>query len=612
MKILQIALCIGLANAYAQTGPGGVGTTDGTSSLVLWLDANTVSGTSGTTITSWSDRSGYGNNFTQGNGAVFNTNNVNGYPSFNFNGSSHYFQAPFSATLSPATLTILAATNVTSSGGFKTIISNRHDPPGSETRGYILYALSSTNNWSFWTGHRTNTIWEQMNSNLSTAGSWSAVTAEHQAGTDGKKLYVNNTLNVSSTPALNLNDTNPIRVGAGRNEGTPTFFFSGKMGEVIVYNVVLNKAQRIIVNNYLAAKYAFALTSDDIYTRDDVGFDHDVAGIGRTDATNIHDDSQGTGIVRISNPTNLDDNEFLMWGHDNGTVSTLNTTDVRSPALGRLERVWSVTETGDVGDVNIQFDLSKFATATASDLRLLIDTDDDGIFDEGSTVVIDGASDVGGNKFLFSGVSALSDQHRFTLGTINLVRTALPIELASFKGEISNGHTELRWTTTSERNNDFFTLERSVDGKRFDDLKKIPGSGTTHIKKHYSCMDDLVPDGRIYYRLKQTDYDGKSTYSKVIALTNAVTGPRVLAIPNPVKAGESVLLKISVPEKVDNSSLTVKLIDMLGREIPVDVHTRAFNELVWDIDPAARRGVYIVRVTSPALESPLFVKIQID
>src|SRR5690606_37109170 len=107
--------------------------------------------------------------------------------------------------------------------------------------------------------------------------------------------------------------------GIGRQAGES---WDGDIAEVIAFNTAVNEAQRIIINNYLSAKYNLPLSEFDFYTMDDVGngdYDHDVAGIGRVNALNQHTDARGSGIVRILNATNLDDDEFLIWGHDGGT-----------------------------------------------------------------------------------------------------------------------------------------------------------------------------------------------------------------------------------------------------------------------------------------------------
>src|SRR5690606_25858411 len=89
--------------------------------------------------------------------------------------------------------------------------------------------------------------------------------------------------------------------------------FGGYMSEIIIYRKSLNITERIIVNNYLSAKYNIPLSSNDLYLMDNPAngnYDHDVAGIGRLTASDLSNDGKGSGIVRILNPTNLGNNEF--------------------------------------------------------------------------------------------------------------------------------------------------------------------------------------------------------------------------------------------------------------------------------------------------------------
>ena len=154
----------------SQTGPGGVGTTNGASSLILWMDANTVAGTNGSTITTWNDASGYNHNFTIGNGATFTKPAQNGNAAFTFNsGTNDYFERAYTAALSPANFTIFSASNVTTSGSYKALLSNRDDFGGGSTAGYILYAGPTTDDWSFWTGSIGNS-WDQIFSGIGTSG----------------------------------------------------------------------------------------------------------------------------------------------------------------------------------------------------------------------------------------------------------------------------------------------------------------------------------------------------------------------------------------------------------------------------------------------------------
>ena len=89
----------------------------------------------------------------------------------------------------------------------------------------------------------------------------------------------------------------------------------------------------------------------------------------------------------------------------------------------------------------------------------------------------------------------------------------LPIELLSFEAICNNNSVNLLWSTASEKNNDYFTIERSSDGITFQTVLTVKGAGNSNQVINYSAIDEKPIDGIAYYRLKQTDYDGKFEYS---------------------------------------------------------------------------------------------------
>ena len=114
------------------------------------------------------------------------------------------------------------------------------------------------------------------------------------------------------------------------------------------------------------------------------------------------------------------------------------------------------------------------------------------------------------------------------------VATALPITLSGFKAIARNNVVELYWETEKEVNNDYFTLERSTNDLKFEERTIIQGAGNSSEKNYYSFVDDSPLPGRSYYRLKQTDYDGTFTYSKVISVSREGKDDDFIAYPNPV------------------------------------------------------------------------------
>jgi|694.fasta_scaffold38805_4 hypothetical protein len=103
---------------------------------------------------------------------------------------------------------------------------------------------------------------------------------------------------------------------------------------------------------------------------------------------------------------------------------------------------------------------------------------------------------------------------------IEMDPTALPIELLYFKGKNVDDYNNLYWSTASEHNNDYFTLEKSYDGYVFHVVDKIDGAGNSTHQLYYEFHDYNLQPLITYYRLKQTDYDGKYEYSEIISIDN--------------------------------------------------------------------------------------------
>lgn len=97
---------------------------------------------------------------------------------------------------------------------------------------------------------------------------------------------------------------------------------------------------------------------------------------------------------------------------------------------------------------------------------------------------------------------------------------ALPIELVYFKGKSYGGYNKLNWYTASENNNDYFTIEKTVDGVYYYNLCKIKGAGESRFGLSYEYLDRDISDGISYYVLRQTDYDGKYKRSDIISIDN--------------------------------------------------------------------------------------------
>jgi hypothetical protein len=141
------------------------------------------------------------------------------------------------------------------------------------------------------------------------------------------------------------------------------------------------------------------------------------------------------------------------------------------------------------------------------------------------------------------------------------VSNPLPVTLLYFTAKVTNENTVLlQWSTTSESNNDFFTIERSEDGSNFEKVANVPSSGNSNTKQDYTLTDYKPYQGISYYRLRQTDKDGKFSYSQIEKIAISNTTFSATASPNPTR--DIVQLKIN---EETNKKLNYLLIDINGK-----------------------------------------------
>lgn len=183
----------------------------------------------------------------------------------------------------------------------------------------------------------------------------------------------------------------------------------------------------------------------------------------------------------------------------------------------------------------------------------------------------------------------------FTFGSPDVFESGinpLPIELLDFDAALKDNSVELTWSTASEINNDYFTVERSSDGVSFKSVDQIDGAGNSKRILRYTHLDEAPLQGISYYRIKQTDFDGKSDYS---AIRKVVVGSNNKKLelnisPNPC-AGNSCTISVSA-----KAGVLVLVFDTFGREVYRVVLNAASveNTFVNFTLPNLSPGVYLV------------------
>ena len=138
----------------------------------------------------------------------------------------------------------------------------------------------------------------------------------------------------------------------------------------------------------------------------------------------------------------------------------------------------------------------------------------------------------------------------------------LPIDLLSFTAKRVAESIQLNWQTASETNNNFFTLERATDAEHFETIAHIDGAGNSNTLRNYTYSDNLISGVNIlYYRLKQTDFDGHFTYSKTVFANST---QKELIIQNTYINSNKLFVIIFSPEQV---YLDFELFSMNGQSI---------------------------------------------
>lgn len=187
------------------------------------------------------------------------------------------------------------------------------------------------------------------------------------------------------------------------------------------------------------------------------------------------------------------------------------------------------------------------------------------------TVLANGAINLLLNSSLEGrGLSRAGAINTYTINATLSSPSTLPIGLLYFKGLNEHSYNSFSWSTATEINNDYFTLEKATDAVNFTAVVKTNGAGNSNTPLIYSIIDYYPTEGLSYYRLKQTDFNGEYTYSKLVA----IDVPRQLTegfsiYPNPFST--SATITISDASQLKNVEL--KIYNVRGEEVMVKIIT---------------------------------------
>ncbi|MCU0359534.1 MAG: T9SS type A sorting domain-containing protein [Bacteroidia bacterium] len=592
---------------FSQSGPAGVGSSTNNS---LWLkaDAGSSSTVNGSAISFWNDQSGNGIHVTQTLAAQqpsFATNVLNGFPAIQFdNVNGPNVNDKLIGPDSPL---------LDNTSGYSFFMVTRPQNVDNNARVIVSKRTGVAINQSFmqffFTGNRFYTDIQSNNERYNTVATFTAnnnfLIDQFYDGTLAMasrcRTYVNGTLDVTSGETNTLVPDNVSPLVIGSTDATDPRPFGGYISEIIIYRTALNDASRIIVDNYLSAKYNITLLSNDKYQGDTPAngdFDYDVCGVGQeSSGSSTSFSSSISGGFGLSVNSGLDNGDYILAGHNSFTNdATYSDVGGMTGALNaRWTRVWYVDVSNALSNINVnlEFDLSDggvgaISPGPASDYKLLYRNVQTGNWTELST-----ASSVSGDKIIFSGITLTNDGY-YTIGTHQFNASPLPVELLFFEATVCKSGVCLQWATASEKNADYFSIERSKNGIDFEFVAQIKAAGNSAREINYLETDFNPLDGISYYRLKQFDKDDALQLILIRSIDFREEGT-LYVFPNPNSGEFNLNLNANSGEEV-----LVVIVDAAGKQVysKVILKKDGENYLGLDLTGSIQPGLYWVLASS--------------
>ena len=184
--------------------------------------------------------------------------------------------------------------------------------------------------------------------------------------------------------------------------------------------------------------------------------------------------------------------------------------------------------------------------------------------------------------------------------------SALPVELVSFTGKSKGCNVDLEWLTATEENFSHYEIEWSSDGRVFDKIGSIAGSGNSSSMLRYS-YSDIPSDIDNYYRLKMVDLDGSFEFSNIVFISSDCGDAELTLYPNPVSKMSGV---IDINFKLRTGEEQLEIVNISGvvmRRLSLGFEPNVMNKLRISIEDLAS-GTYYVRLTETKISKMFIVQ----
>ena len=315
-------------------------------------------------------------------------------------------------------------------------------------------------------------------------------------------------------------------------------------------------------------------------------FDKTTAGAAdisvSTRATTSSDNTPWAGLSSVATVTNMNS---AALGGANGSIPSV------------IDRWWDITTSAAVtGNLSFVYRGSENTTTTAPTGSFAAQHWNGAAWD---AQVGSGAGVTSG-----TGTVTVTGANTFSPWILSSTLAQLPVELISFTADCENNNTKLNWSTATEKDNNYFIVEKSEDGINYKAIAQVEGQGNSSQIKKYNYTDKTERSEVNYYRLKQTDYNGAFEYSSVVSISKKCSNDNTFSsfglYPNP-NSGSVLTVNYTVEK---NEKAVVKFTTALGQlYMQKSILLNGGNNTdVINIDGIAP-GVYFVEIESSQIKA---------
>jgi hypothetical protein len=263
-------------------------------------------------------------------------------------------------------------------------------------------------------------------------------------------------------------------------------------------------------------------------------------------------------------------------------VTTMNGPDGTDNSDNTVDRFWQIDKNGASGTVTITFTYAEGEEPANGETGLVAQR-----YSSGWMVPVPFQS----NNTVLNTVTS-PNVTLFGPYTLSQSANPLPLQMLTFEAQLTKQkQVDLRWETASEINHDFFTIERSKDLNNIEAIGTVKGAGNSTVINEYYTIDENPYSGISYYRIKQTDFSGKFSFTRWNTINNSNEDEFNVTRAYTNSATNDFTVEFTVPEK---GEVKLRLFNSIGKVVysKMIIANKGLNVYTFTKNNGASSGIY--------------------